>query len=359
MQAIAAVPGHNTPRFVDWPDPGPPGAGEVRCRTIELGVCGTDREILLSERPLVPTGAAHLVLGHECLGRIEALGPNTPRWQVGDWVVPFVRRARGAAKHRVDMLAFGEYTERGIVEEHGFSAPVWLDRTEHLVAVPPAVVPFAVLTEPLAVAEKAVNEALAVQRGRFGPSAWREPPRVLVTGLGPIGFAAVIAARCRDWPVTLAGRDAPDTSRACLARELGADYVNTDRLTTPPTQVERDGFDLLLECTGSDDVLLAATEHLAARGAAAWLGSSRRPEPAVHNVAQLMRTSLLRNHVHIGCVNAAPRDFADALEHLGQLGRSHPAALARLITRRVPPAAALPHYVQREPQGIKVVVQYE
>ena len=59
--------------------------------------------------------------------------------------------------------------------------------------------------------------------------------------------------------------------------------------------------------------MLWAAQMLAARGAMAWLGSVRVPRPTTANVERLMRDGLLRNHVYIGCVNAAPREPYAAL----------------------------------------------
>lgn len=358
MLGIAAHPGCESPSLVDVPLPGEPAAGEVLCRTLELGVCGTDREILASRAPLVPDGQSCLVLGHECLARVEARGVGVDSLNVGDLVVPVVRRPLGTPNRRVDLLPFGQYTERGIVREHGFSTPWWLDRPEYLFRAPPEAAPIAVFTEPLAVAEKGVNEAVALQRGRLGGDAWREvPPRVLVTGLGPIAFAAVIAARVRNWPVTVYGRDAADSFRAELVARFDARYVAAETELLP-ADVERDGYDLLLECTGSDEVLVTAARGVASCGVLVWLGSSRVPRPKPLNVALLMRDGILRNHVHVGTVNAAPRDFRGALEHLATMQRTCAEALRALFTCRVPPTDALWHYAHREPQGIKTVVVY-
>jgi glucose 1-dehydrogenase len=360
MRGIAAFPGTEVPRFVDTPEPPPPGAGQVLCRTLELGVCGTDREILRSRQPWVPPRSDHLVLGHECLARIEAVGPGVSGVTVGDLVVPAVRRPNPGARHRVDMLAFGQFVERGIVEEHGFSFPWFLDEPRHLYPVRPDSRDVAVLTEPFAVAEKGVHEALLMQQARLGAEAWVDlPPRVLVTGLGPIGFAAAAVTLCRGWPTTLYGRDPDDSPRATLAQDLGACYLPAAADALSPADAERDGFDLILECTGSDDVLVKASHALASRGAMVWLGSDRTPEPAALNVARMMRDGLLRNHLHIGSVNAAPRDFRAAIEHLDQLRRERPGPLSRLITARVPPADALWHYEHRERQGIKTVIIFD
>jgi len=144
VQAMAAFPGSTRPTLVEVSEPPPPGQGEVLCRTLQLGVCGTDREILKNTRPVLPEGDDFLALGHECLARVEALGDGVQGVAVGDLVVPVVRRPLPGTTLRPDLLAFGEYVERGIVSEHGFSLPLWLDRPEFLVPVPPAAVDLAV-----------------------------------------------------------------------------------------------------------------------------------------------------------------------------------------------------------------------
>lgn len=359
MHAIAARPGTTEPALVPAADPPLPVAGEVLCRTLELGVCGTDREILETANPLRPEGEDHLVLGHEALARVEQVGEGVDEIAPGDLVVPVVRRSLGTSPQRVDMLAFGDYTERGIVWEHGFSLPRWIDRPGHLFRVDAQVAVVAVLAEPLSIAEKGINEALLIQRARLGDQVWTDPPpRVLVTGMGPIGFAGMLAARARDWPVVMYGRDDEESFRARLARDLGGEYLSADRFDPAPADVERDGYDLILECTGSDEVTMRVAGSLASRGVMVWLGSSRLQQPKPHNVELLMRSGLLRNHVLLGCVNSAPRDFVDALAHLAQLRETHARQIEALITARVSPADSLWHYVNRSPQGIKTVVEF-
>ena len=360
MLAIAAQVGSTQPRLIDAPPPPAPGPGEVLCRTLELGICGTDREILHSAAPLAPPGEERLILGHECLARIEALGEGVSGFAAGDLVVPVVRRALSGMSRRVDLLPFGAFTERGIVREHGFSQPLWLDRPEYLFLVPPGIADLAVLAEPLAVSEKAVNEALLLTLARLGNDAWSQgsPPRVLVTGMGPIGFTAVLAAAARGWPVTMLGRDEPGTFRARLVDQFGGRYLRLEQAAISSERIESEGYDLLLECTGSDDVLLAAAQQVRSCGVICWLGSSRVPRATTLNFQRLMRGGLLQNHLHVGCVNAAPRDFADALAHLDLLARDRRESLQALITARVPIEQALWHYEHRQPQGIKAVVIY-
>jgi glucose 1-dehydrogenase len=360
MLAIAAQTGSTEPRLIDVAAPREPLPGEVLCRTLELGVCGTDREILHSAKPLTPVGEDFLVLGHECLARVEAVGPGASGFKTGELVIPIVRRALPNQTRRVDLLPFGAYEERGIVRAHGFSPPLWLDRPEHLFHVPADIADLAILAEPMTVSEKAANEGLALTQARLGPDVWTAaaPPRVVVTGMGPIGFTAILASVARGWPATMLGRDEPTTFRARLVQELGGQYEQLSGREISAADVERDGYDLLLECTGSDSVMLATAGLVRSCGVIVWLGSSRAAQPAMHNVQRLMREGLLRNHIHLGCVNAAPRDFHDALAHLSQLAEDRRAAVAALITARVAPAKSLWHYEHRQPQGIKTVLMY-
>lgn len=374
MQGIAAFPKSDRPRLVELPEPGPPSAGRVLCRTLQLGICGTDREILDSQRPHTPPGEDFLVLGHECLARVEAVGGMTDEQAIplsarlrgeqgtlaeGDLVVPVVRRALPGFMRRVDLLAVGQFTERGIFDEHGFSLPRWHDEPRYLFRVPAELEPVAVLTEPLAVAAKGINEALALQQARLGSDAWQvEPPRVLVTGMGPIAFAALQMSRARDWPTWMYGRDKPDSPRVGVLRAWSGEYLEQSQANFHYEDVERDGFDLILECTGSDEVILSTAAGLRSCGVMVWLGSQREPREKQLNMGRLVRDGLIRNNLFIGCVNAAPRDFAEALARLATWNDRCSALLARIITDRVTPVEALDHLEQRQPNSIKTVITY-
>ena len=367
--AVVARRGETTPELAEVPRPDAAALGDddVLCRTLELGICGTDREILQSAQPCTPPSCDYLVLGHECLARVEAVGANVTAWKVGDLVTPTVRRGLPSATRRPDFLPLGEFVERGIWSEHGFSAPWWLDKPQHLFGVPEEIRDIGVFTEPLAVVEKGVNEAQLLQRARLGKETWQDHrPRVLVTGMGPIGFAGVIAAVCHGWEVTMFGRDTRDSRRATLTERFGASYQPSQAWSFAMEDVEREGFDLVLECTGSDEVMVDAAQALRSCGVMVWLGSTRRPAPlrtgdgAVGpSVARMMRQGLLRNHLHVASVNAAPRDFRQALEHLAKLQHTHAAELKSLITSRVALSDSLSHFERRQAQGIKAVVTYD
>lgn len=60
------------------PEPGP---GQVRVRVVVCGVCRTD--LHLAEGGLAPKRRA-VTPGHEVVGQVDALGPQTSRFRIGD-----------------------------------------------------------------------------------------------------------------------------------------------------------------------------------------------------------------------------------------------------------------------------------
>jgi propanol-preferring alcohol dehydrogenase len=82
-------------RRVERPDP-EPGPGQIRIRVSCCGVCRTD--LHLAEGDLVPRRAG-VALGHEVVGRVDALGAGSSRFARGDRVgVPWLAGTDGTCR---------------------------------------------------------------------------------------------------------------------------------------------------------------------------------------------------------------------------------------------------------------------
>src|SRR5436190_24188119 len=62
---------------------GPLGPADVQVRVTAAGLCGTDYRIWTGERPVTYP----LVMGHEFVGRVDAVGAGVERVRAGDRVV--------------------------------------------------------------------------------------------------------------------------------------------------------------------------------------------------------------------------------------------------------------------------------
>jgi alcohol dehydrogenase, propanol-preferring len=67
-------------RRVEWPDP-QPGVKEVRVRVTACGICRTDLHVIEGELPALD----HPVIpGHQIVGEVDALGPGSSRFRIGE-----------------------------------------------------------------------------------------------------------------------------------------------------------------------------------------------------------------------------------------------------------------------------------
>jgi propanol-preferring alcohol dehydrogenase len=81
------------PRELPIPEP---GRGEILLRVSACGVCRTDLHVADGE---LPDPKLPLVLGHEIVGRVEAVGPGVDRFRLGDRVgVPWLGWTCGACR---------------------------------------------------------------------------------------------------------------------------------------------------------------------------------------------------------------------------------------------------------------------
>ena len=71
MRALTVAPKiPNSARIDEVPEP-PRSDGSILVRSLALGVCGTDRDIVSGAYGEAPPGNERLILGHESLGTVE------------------------------------------------------------------------------------------------------------------------------------------------------------------------------------------------------------------------------------------------------------------------------------------------
>ena len=198
-------------------------------RPVEVGVCGTDREISEGWFGIAPAGEERLILGHELLGRVEAGGHGFAR---GDLVTATVRRSCGhcasCAEGAPDACETGDYSEHGITRLHGFAAELAVVPAEHLVAVPEALGGVGVLAEPASICARALRHVRAVG----GRQPWH-PGRALVFGAGAIGMLCTYFLRLDGLEVWTSALEPPGSEKARLVEAAGARYVTGCRATRP------------------------------------------------------------------------------------------------------------------------------
>src|SRR5437868_3323519 len=92
MKAIAVFPAKKEINLIDHPAPEITKPTDVKVRILEVGVCGTDKDICTFQYGTPPAGSEYLVIGHESLAEVVKIGSKVSTLSVGDLVVPMVRR---------------------------------------------------------------------------------------------------------------------------------------------------------------------------------------------------------------------------------------------------------------------------
>ena len=271
MQVQAAVmlqPGQIEIREFEKPTP---KDDALLLQVDRVGICGSDKHMYLGHTalkfPVIP--------GHEVVGTVAEIGKNANQVmnvmggpiKTGDriTVVPGSkncgrcyyclhvpgrptlcsgRTIYGFSNSETPPYLNGEFSEYTYI--HGNS---WVYKIPE--SIPEEI---RVLTEPVAVATRAVERACAPGLPQVGDGL-SIGSRVCVLGCGPIGLL-VIAVLRDSGAGTIIATDLVD-SRLEMARRMGADVVINVRDTTPEERVEQIqaltngvGVDIAIECAG-------------------------------------------------------------------------------------------------------------
>ena len=74
MKAVGVTPRQREVGILEYPAHGLQHDDEVRIRTIDMSICGTNREICTFVYGDPPVGSDYLVLGHEAMGEVVEVG---------------------------------------------------------------------------------------------------------------------------------------------------------------------------------------------------------------------------------------------------------------------------------------------
>ena len=368
MRAVAVVPGKREVRLIQHESPKISAPTQVKLHMLEVGVCGTDKEICAFQYGTPPTGFEYLVIGHESLGEVIEVGPATTRVKPGDLVVPMVRRpcphdhCLACHSDRQDFCFTGDFTERGIKEAHGFMTEFVVDDEKYMNPVPQELSDVAVLVEPLTIAEKALSQVWQVQQRL--PWACPVTPgkerahchSAVVLGAGPVGLLGAMALVASGFETYVYSRESVPNPKASLVELIGATYVSSETDSVEALAGRVGNIDLVYEAAGASRLSFELMKVLGTNGIFVFTGVPGRKAPIEVDTDLIMRNLVLKNQVVFGTVNAGRDAFETAIGDLGVFMKRWPDAVRSLITGRFPIEGHQDLLVGRT-GGIKNVIQ--
>jgi threonine dehydrogenase-like Zn-dependent dehydrogenase len=347
MKAVAVFPETKQVKVItDHPEPQISAPTEVKLRMIDVGVCGTDKEIVTFQYGTPPPGSPYLVIGHESLGEVIQTGPGVKKLKKGDLVVTMVRRPCGhpecvaCVAGRQDFCYTGDFTERGIKGRHGYMTEFVVDDEKFMNLVPPEARDIAVLVEPLTIAEKGIEQLWQVQsRLPWGcPVEPGQPQqychKALVLGAGPVGLLGAMALVCRGFQTYVYSKNPVPSKQSDLTKAIGATFLPADTMSVDDIQKTMGQIDVVYEAVGASSLAFDVMRVLGTNGVFIFTGVPGRKGPIEVDTDFLMRDFVLKNQVIYGTVNAGKQAFEDSIADLAAFRKKWPDAVKQLITGR-------------------------
>jgi threonine dehydrogenase-like Zn-dependent dehydrogenase len=362
MKAVAVFPESREVKIIEHEEPRISAPTEVKLRVLEVGVCGTDKEICAFEYGTPPAGSPFLVLGHESLSEVVETGDAVSSLKVGDLVVASVRRpcphdtCVACRMGRQDFCFTGDFTERGIKEQHGYMTEFFVDDEQYLNVLPAHLREIGVLIEPLTIAEKALTQvwqvqqrlpwevpmpgrearpAPAVAEGGAKAQEWLYH-RALVLGAGPVGLLGAMALSVAGFDTYVYSREGETSEKARLVEAFGAKYLSAETRKIESLAEDVGGIDLVYEAVGASSLAFEVIKYLDTNGVFVFTGVPGRKAPVSVDTDLLMRNLVLRNQIAFGTVNAGRDAFESAIRDLEIFNERWPQVVNSLITARVP-----------------------
>jgi len=367
MRAIAVLPGKKSVELIDVPEPRLASPTQVKLRMLEVGICGTDREICRFDYGTPPAGSDRLVIGHESLGEVVEGGSAVTGLAPGDLVIPMVRRpcphddCVACRAGRQDFCFTGDFTERGIKSRDGFMTEFVVDEATYMNLVPRTLRDVAILVEPLTIAEKGLMQVWQVQQRlpwACPTSAGKENGHchtAVVLGAGPVGLLGAMALVAQGFETFVYSRERAPNPKASLVEAIGGRYVSAEETSLAGLQKRAGNIDVVYEATGASKVAFEMLEVMGTNAIFVFTGVPGRRGPVEVDTDLLMRNMVLKNQVLFGTVNAGKDAFEAAIRDVALFDGRWPAELRSLLTGRFP-MGAYRDLLLGEASGIKNVM---
>lgn len=305
---------------------------EVLVKVREVGLDGTDKELVRGNAGELPVESNVIVVGHEAFGEVVDTGSTVDSFDEGDIVVPMVRRPGDCVNCRngeMDMCLKGNYRERGIKGRNGFLSEYFKEKPEFLISVPEDIEDFAVLLEPTSVGEKSIRIGYNVQRRMV----W-EPDNALVTGSGTLGFLISSLLRLKGLDVSITDLENDEYKKKIFSR-LSLNYFNGNEVNLhdiPDRLGEQ--LDMIVEATGDSSVAIHSMSVVGTNGVVVLLSVTGGSKEITLCSDCLNNGLVLENKAVVGSVNSSKNDFQKGIEDLQSISDRWPRLLEDLITAR-------------------------
>jgi threonine dehydrogenase-like Zn-dependent dehydrogenase len=238
-------------KIVEVPEP-TPGPYEARIRTEVSCLCNmTDRKLIEGHFPGIESYP--LLLGHETVGIVDAVGAKVRNFKVGDRVVGGLLLNTTDPTYASGWGGFSEYTLAGdhqamvadglATSEHG-----WVEVYEIMRVVPTTI----------AVEDSVMLCTWREVYGAFGDFNLKAGDNILVYGAGPVGLSFVKFARLLGMNAIFSVEHYPDKRQKALEMGATAAFAPDTSELKQFLDGRKRSFDAIIDAVGQESIINGA-----------------------------------------------------------------------------------------------------
>lgn len=325
-------------RITELPRP-EPQEGEALLRVLYCGVCGADVASFTGNQPFTTYPR---IPGHEFSAQIVAIPENSRGLKNGDVVTcnPYFNCGSCYACRKGLVNACTDNRTMGVQRDGAFC--------EYITMPVERIIP----GHGLNARQLALIEPFAISQHALSRCEVRPGDKLMITGAGPIGLFALLAAKVRGAEVTVT--DILD-GRLEKARAFGADYTVNAGAADAAEQLQMiaggRGFDVCVEACGRPETFLNCIEQAAQGANLILIGNGKAQTTFLHSI-------MLKKELNVfGSRNAYTSDFEALIDMVGS-GRTDVLQMVSAVYDAVDAAEAFEALTHNDGSLEKVLIRF-
>ena len=346
---------------------------DVLVRIKQVGLDGTDFNMVKYDSKDIANDRNEIVLGHELLGVVEDTGKKVSTLKKGDFVTMTIRRGCNICApclhEQSDMCMTGLFTERGIHKIDGFLTSYVVDDEKYILKLPRGMGKYGTFVEPLSIAEKGIEQIRLIQsrlpwgcahpNHSFDSKNWGGCKTAFVIGAGPLGVLAACLLRLAGVETYILERKDEEHIKIKTIKSLGAKYIDIRKTSIPEAFKIAGDVHIIFEASGASEFAINMIPYMSRSSIYVMTGIPKGELKATFDAHAILRQIVRYNQVIVGTVNSNKKHFEMAMKDIPRINRKFDNVLERTITHRFKLNQYEQYFNLQDKNQLKIVVDVD
>ena len=346
---------------------------EVLIKIKQVGLDGTDFNMVKYDSKDIAETRKEIVLGHELLGVVEKTGRKVRSVKKGNFITMTVRRGCNICPpclhEQSDMCMTGLFTERGIHKLDGFLTNYVVDDEKYILKLPKGLEKYGIFVEPLSIAEKGIEQIRQIQsrmpwackhpNHSFDSKDWGGCKTAFVIGAGPLGILATSLLRLADVNTYVLERKEEEHIKIKTIKKLGAKYIDIRKVSIPEAFKIAGDVHIIFEASGASEFAINIIPYMSRSSIYVMTGIPKGELKATFDAHAILRQIVRYNQVIVGTVNSNKRHFEMAIKDIPEINKKFDNILDKIITHHFKLNQYEQYFNLQEPNQLKIVVDVD